>query len=159
MSRPPKDRLVKHRPKIFEFGPISQSASNEEKVKIDLSLDQLEALRLADLEGMSQADAAKMMNVSRQTFGRIVEQAREIIANALINGKSIEIIMDDHVKVLGRHLKCIECGHEWELKDDVSPDELIVGCPECASHEVIKMKRCGVKCECPLRVNSSFGCR
>jgi len=56
-----------------------------------LSKDEMEAIRLADFEGLYQEDAAKEMEVSRPTFSRILANARKKIANALINGKAIEI--------------------------------------------------------------------
>jgi len=56
-----------------------------------LSKDEIEAIRLADFEGLYQEDAAKEMEVSRPTFSRILSSARKKIANALINGKAIEI--------------------------------------------------------------------
>ena len=48
-----------------------------------LTLDEYEAIRLADLEGLYQEQAATRMNVSRQTFGRIVEAARRKVADVL----------------------------------------------------------------------------
>jgi uncharacterized protein len=59
--------------------------------QITLNLDEYEAIRLADLEGLYQEDAAKRMNISRQTFGRIIESAHKKIADALINGKAVKI--------------------------------------------------------------------
>jgi len=59
---------------------------------IILTKDELEAIRLADLEGLYQEDAAGKMEVSRPTFGRILNSARAKIADAIINGKSIELI-------------------------------------------------------------------
>lgn len=59
--------------------------------EIVLSLDEFEAIRLADLSGLYQEDAAKKMDISRQTFGRIVESAHRKIADALVNGKSLRI--------------------------------------------------------------------
>ncbi len=54
-------------------------------------MDELEALRLADHEGLYHEQAAIMMNVSRQTFGRIVSKARSVVASALIEGKALKI--------------------------------------------------------------------
>ncbi len=54
-----------------------------------LTIDELEAIRLADLEGLAQAEAASRMNVSRPTFGRIVEQARRKVAEGLVHGRGI----------------------------------------------------------------------
>ena len=59
--------------------------------EVTLELDELEALRLADLEGLYQADAAVKMNVSRQTFAIIVTRARHKVAQALIHGKALKI--------------------------------------------------------------------
>jgi len=56
-----------------------------------LTKDEMEAIRLADFKGLYQEEAAKEMEVSRPTFSRILSNARKKIANALINGKAIEI--------------------------------------------------------------------
>jgi predicted DNA-binding protein (UPF0251 family) len=58
---------------------------------ITLTVDEFEAIRLTDLEGLYQKQAAKKMNVSRQTLGRILESARKKIADALVNGKALSI--------------------------------------------------------------------
>ena len=57
--------------------------------QVTLTLDEVEALRLADLNALYQEDAAKRMNVSRATFARIIEQARRKVAEALIHGKAL----------------------------------------------------------------------
>ena len=59
--------------------------------QVSLSVDELEAIRLADLEGLYQEQAAQQMNVSRQTFGRILEAAHKKVADALVNGKALSI--------------------------------------------------------------------
>jgi predicted DNA-binding protein (UPF0251 family)/predicted Fe-Mo cluster-binding NifX family protein len=59
--------------------------------EIILSLDELEALRLSDLEGLYQEAAARAMGISRQTFGRIIESARQKTANAILNGKALRV--------------------------------------------------------------------
>ncbi len=58
---------------------------------IFLKEEEIEAIRLADLEKLYQEDAAKSMGVSRPTFSRIISNARAKIADALINGKNVEI--------------------------------------------------------------------
>ena len=63
--------------------------------EVNLLLDEFEAIRLADLEGLYQEDAAEKMKISRQTFGRILTSAHNKIADAIINGKSIRIETDD----------------------------------------------------------------
>jgi predicted DNA-binding protein (UPF0251 family) len=59
--------------------------------EIVLSLDEFEAVRLADYEQLYQEDAAAKMNISRQTFGRIIEAAHKKIADVLMNGKALKI--------------------------------------------------------------------
>jgi predicted DNA-binding protein (UPF0251 family) len=56
-----------------------------------LTVDELEAIRLADLQGLYQEQAAGKMNISRQTLGRILESAHKKIADALVNGKALSI--------------------------------------------------------------------
>ena len=58
---------------------------------VELAVDELEAIRLADLEGLYHEEAAARMNVSRQTFGRILEAAHKKVADALIQGKALSI--------------------------------------------------------------------
>ena len=59
--------------------------------EVVLTIDEFEAVRLADLEGLYQEQAAEKMNVSRQTFGRIIESARKKVAEALVQGKALKI--------------------------------------------------------------------
>jgi predicted DNA-binding protein (UPF0251 family) len=58
---------------------------------VTLTVEELETVRLCDLEGMEQDDAATSMNVSRATLQRVLHQARKKIAEALCAGKAIEI--------------------------------------------------------------------
>jgi predicted DNA-binding protein (UPF0251 family) len=59
--------------------------------EVNLTLDELEAVRLADLEGLYQEDAANKMDVSRQTFGNIINSAHKKIADVLLNAKALKI--------------------------------------------------------------------
>jgi predicted DNA-binding protein (UPF0251 family) len=152
MARPIKKRLVKHRLSYKSFGPVNADENPNMKI-IAIPADQLEAMRLADLEGLSQNEAADQMGVSRQTFGRIIEMARQSVTFALINGYILNIAYDDNIEICERDLKCIECGHEW--CEGFSETNHATKCEKCGSGEVIKMKRCGKYCECPLRVNKA----
>jgi len=69
------------------FKPNGIRAS--ELVKTHLEIDEVEAIRLVDLEGLSQQDAAKQMQVSRQTFANILKKSRLKISTALINGYAL----------------------------------------------------------------------
>jgi predicted DNA-binding protein (UPF0251 family) len=83
---------------------------------VTVTVDELEAIRLADLEGLYQEEAAKKMNVSRQTFGRIVESAHRKIADALINGKALRIEGGEiEMTALLRKFRCTDCDHAWEV--------------------------------------------
>lgn len=59
--------------------------------EIVLDADELEAVRLSDMEGMYHEEAARQMDISRQTFGRIITSARKKIAEALVEGKAIRL--------------------------------------------------------------------
>ncbi len=89
MPRPRKPRFVQGHPIVTSFIPDSTPPWGK-GVNI-LSLEGLEAIKLNDYQGMDQETAAKMMNVSRQTFGRILAEARAIIADALVMGKTLRI--------------------------------------------------------------------
>ena len=89
MPRPVKCRIITEMPNHIAFKPVGFPM--EELEKVILSLDEYEALRLADFEELYQEIAAEKMNVSRQTFGNIVKSARKKVAEALITGKAIFI--------------------------------------------------------------------
>ena len=61
----------------------------KELIKVSIESDELEAIRLVDIEGLSQQDAAKKMQVSRQTFANILKKSRFKISTALINGQAL----------------------------------------------------------------------
>lgn len=87
--RPKKERHVCCKIDAKYFKPRGIPMGELEEVV--LLADEVEAIRLADLEQLYQEDAALKMKVSRQTFGRIVETARSKIADALINGKALRL--------------------------------------------------------------------
>lgn len=89
MSRPQCCRRIAGRPVASLFRPEGNGGPPSEEIV--LSLDEFEAIRLADLEGMYQEQAAERMNVSRPTLGRILTTAHRKIAEALTHGKSIRI--------------------------------------------------------------------
>ncbi len=89
MPRPFKCRRVFGTPGAEYFKPRGIPLSELEEV--GLTIDEFEAIRLADLEGLYQEDAAKRMNISRQTFGNIIADAHKKIADVLVNGKALKI--------------------------------------------------------------------
>ena len=89
MSRPIKRRYVSPAPKAEEFRPVG--VAPEALRRLVLPLDGLEALRLTDLIGLEQVEAARHMGVSRQTFGRILAAARRVASQALVGGLALRI--------------------------------------------------------------------
>jgi predicted DNA-binding protein (UPF0251 family) len=89
MPRPRHCRYVAQLPQASYYKPRGIPLSVLEEVT--LTVDEFEAIRLTDLEGLYQADAAEKMNVSRQTLGRVLESAHKKIADALVHGKALLI--------------------------------------------------------------------
>ena len=89
MPRRKAHRNICGRPSITYYKPAGIPLRDIDE--IELTLDEYESIRLADYKGLYQEDAAKQMNVSRQTFGRIINSAHQKIADALVNGKAIAI--------------------------------------------------------------------
>lgn len=89
MTRPKKNRCLRFNPEVFYFKPrgIPLSTLEEE----ELFHDELEALKLHDVDGLDQIEAAKKMKVSQPTFGRILDKAYKKIATAIVKGKAIKI--------------------------------------------------------------------
>ncbi|MDD5409109.1 MAG: DUF134 domain-containing protein [Candidatus Omnitrophica bacterium] len=88
-GRPRKCRCVRGEPRVKYFKPRGIPLISLEEVV--LTVDECEALCFADRQGMYQADAAKKMRISRQTFGNIIESARKKTAEAILCGKAIRI--------------------------------------------------------------------
>lgn len=89
MPRPCKARCVAHIPGVAVFKPAGVPA--RELKSVEIHLDELEALRLVDGEGMDQSEAAESMKVSRATVGRILNRVRTKVARALVQGDALYI--------------------------------------------------------------------
>ena len=89
MPRPRHCRRVEQLPQATYYKPRGVPLSVLEEVT--LTVDEFEAIRLTDLEGLYQAQAAEKMDISRQTLGRILESAHKKIADALVHGKALLI--------------------------------------------------------------------
>ena len=87
MPRPKKPRFVSGYPTINAFVPEGVFQTGE----VFLSVEGFEAIRLSDFERLDQETAAQIMEVSRQTYGRILGEARTIISEALVTGKALRI--------------------------------------------------------------------
>jgi predicted DNA-binding protein (UPF0251 family) len=87
MPRPKKTRFISGYPSIASFVPQGVPITGE----LFLPIEALEAIRLTDFEGLDQETAARLMQVSRQTYGRILSGARRTVAEALVTGKALKV--------------------------------------------------------------------
>lgn len=99
MPRPRLCRRVGFQPDVTYFKPAGMRIFGLEK--ITLTIDELETIRLKDLQELDQRQSAKKMNISQPTFHRLILSARKKIADALINGKAIKI-EGGHFKITGK---------------------------------------------------------
>ena len=135
MARPRKNRFVRFDPDISYFKPRGIPMQNLDEVC--LTVDEGEALRLADLLGMSHEEAGRRMGVSRATFGRIIQKARKTVADALINGKAIKIEGGNY-KVISeaRIFMCRKCDNKWEEAKATGRPK---GCPKCNTDDIYRV--------------------
>lgn len=126
MPRPKCCRNIGLMPENTCFKPEGVKASSCDEVQ--LTLDEFEAVRLAHYEGMYQEQAAAMMNVSRPTFGRIIESAQQKIADFLVNGKALKITGGDIFFLNSNMNPCENCKRVTVLCDRMKDGK---GCPYC----------------------------
>lgn len=89
MPRPRKSRIVRSAPVVTDFKP--RGIPMRELQEVYLPEDGFEALRLSDVEGLQQEEASHRMGVSRQTYGRILSNARRVVARAVVEGLALRI--------------------------------------------------------------------
>lgn len=90
MARPPCPRRIRHRPPADYFKPAGIPLRDLREIEI--APDELEAVRLRDVEDLYHEDAAASMGISRQTFDRIVRRAHVKIATALVHGQALRLL-------------------------------------------------------------------
>ncbi len=104
--------------------------------EVRLTVDEGEAIRLADLMGLSHEEAGRCMGVSRATFGRIVQRARKTVADALINGKAINIEGGNYKIIMGaRIFMCRKCDKKWEEPQSTGRPK---SCPKCNHDDIYR---------------------
>lgn len=106
MSRPIKTRLVCHNPEYFVYGPKGKKANSLDR--INLTIDELETIKLMDYLDYTQEEAANQMKVARTTVQRIYNDARKKIASSFIDGKIIVIEGGEYVLCNDDCDKCLE---------------------------------------------------
>ncbi len=120
-------RRVHREPPVSVFKPAGIPARDLDEILI--TVDEFEAIRLADFEGMSQREASVTMQISQPTFNRVLSSARSKIAKGLVQGDVLRIeggryLLEDGSGVL----ECIDCRYALDMKSD---DRSF--CPKCGS--------------------------
>ena len=134
MSRPMKLRQVARAPWVTFFKPVGVPMNALEGVT--LGFEEVEAIRLKDIEEFHQEECARQMGISRATFHQILKSARKKVADALLNGKSIRV-EGGSVAFPGARFRCRDDGYEWSLPPGPLPGATSVTCPTCSGRDVL----------------------
>ena len=126
MPRPKCCRQIGAMPWKTCFQPEGAASSSFDEVL--LTLDEYEAIRLADLEGLYQEQAASLMNISRQTFGRIIKAAHRKVADVLVNGKILKIEGGPVSMKAEKPVRCPRCRRAFN--------------PDCNKHNEMSCQHC-----------------
>jgi predicted DNA-binding protein (UPF0251 family) len=140
MARPTKWRRVDFIPQVTYFKPAGIPARLLEGVA--LSVEELEAIRLKDVEGLQQEECAERMRISRPTFHRVLESARRKVADVLINGKALRI-EGGNFALASQRFRCRRDGHEWPVPFEAIVARLPLACPRCDSPSVLPVRPAG----------------
>jgi predicted DNA-binding protein (UPF0251 family) len=139
MVRPTKWRRVAFIPEITYFQPVGIPLGVLEEVC--LSVEEIEAIRLKDIEGLEQEQCAERMRISRPTFHRILESARREVADALLNGKAIRIEGGNYEMAM-RRFRCVN-GHEWDVPFETMISRPPRFCPTCGNPNIVSLQPMG----------------
>jgi predicted DNA-binding protein (UPF0251 family) len=130
VARPVKHRRVGSLPQVTFFKPAGIRL--RELVDVGLAVEEAEAIRLRDLEGLRHQQCAERMHISRPTFHRVLRSARRKVADVLLNGKALRI--EGGTFALDRQpFRCRRDGHVWQVRfEDMVAGRGLV-CPRCES--------------------------
>jgi len=131
MVRPAKKRTVAKPPKISGLKPIGVPGKLLDK--IPLSIDEYEAIRLSDYEGLGHKAAAVEMHISRPTFTRLLQSAHHKIAQVIVDVK--DLILEGGNYSFARVLvRCLDCQTVSDIGTEHGTDN---SCPECHSQNIL----------------------
>jgi len=136
LGRQPLWRRVNYLPQITYFKPAGVPLTQLQEIR--LSVEEAEAIRLKDLEGLEQEECAKKMNISRSTFARELNSGRQKVADALINGRAIKIDGGNFEMALSR-FRCIN-SHEWDVPFQVMINTPPQFCPTCNTPSIMPLQ-------------------
>ena len=132
MRGPYRKRRIHQPPNFKNFKPSGITRKMLKTLRI--TVDEYEALRLADYEGMEHLEASEKMAISRPTFTRLIEKARHKIAQTIVDGMEL-VVEGGNIEFANTLHRCRDCGEEH-----ISPySEDIEDCPECGSEDVEDM--------------------
>ena len=132
MVRPKKFRYVSKEPVTDYFKP--RGIPLNELKEITLSKEEYEALRLKEIEKHDQKTAAELMNISQPTYSRVLDSARNKVADSIINGKALKI-EGGVFKMVERKFKCLQCQYEWDIPFGTGRP---AKCPKCQSSNIYR---------------------
>lgn len=137
VPRPKKLRRVEFLPAVMVFKPAGVRRCNLEEVV--LTVEELEAIRLKDGEGLEQEECAARMQISRPTFQRILTSARAKVARMLTAGLALRVEGGTY-ELAGRGRRCRRCHGEFLAPaHPASPAEDAL-CPKCRDEESVRVK-------------------
>jgi predicted DNA-binding protein (UPF0251 family) len=135
-GRPTRWRRVDFLPEVTYFKPAGVPLAALQEVQ--LSVEEAEAIRLKDVEELEQEEGAQRMNISRTTFARVLNSARQKMADALLNGKAIKI-EGGNFQPTRQRFACRR-GHQWEVPFEEMIKEPPELCPTCNSAEITALR-------------------
>jgi predicted DNA-binding protein (UPF0251 family) len=135
MPRPEKMRLISEPPRFFSFKP--QGVPSKFLQKECLSIDEYEAIRLSDYEGLDHQAASDRMEISRPTFSRLVMRARAKVAKVLVEGHALEI-KGGQYEFIHTLWHCPKCREFFRLCD---PELKKPACPSCRSENLVNVNQ------------------
>ena len=132
MPRPKKERIVHEPPRFVRFKPAGVRC--QPGSSLTLTLDEYEAIRLADHQGLEHAEAAEEMEISRSTFTRLIVKARKKLASLIVEGKEV-VIEGGNVHFRGNLKRCLDCGlmFKTNFKNEIN------NCPSCESTNLLDL--------------------
>ncbi|MCR4426676.1 MAG: DUF134 domain-containing protein [Firmicutes bacterium] len=140
MPRPPKFRRVELLPQVTVFKPAGVPL--RELVEEVLTVEELEAIRLKDMEGLEQEQCAERMQVSRPTFQRVLVAARQKVARALVEGRAIRVEGGNY-RLAVRRFQCRACNYEFEVPFGTGQRGIEMVCPQCNAQQVHRVDQNG----------------
>ena len=134
MRGPYRKRRIYRPPQFNNFKPSGVPRKFLESV--ELTVDEFEAIRLADYQQMEHQQAADEMNISRPTFTRLIEKARQKMARVIIEGKEL-VILGGNIDFVHTLQECKDCGEVVQKPFTEEQDD----CPDCGSSNVEDLAR------------------